>query len=259
MSNQGDNKSLGEVFKTVIDWITVLIGLINTLVGFVNLARGNTGLLTVVLLGVGIGSLLLSCGFVYFKQVTIGRDLGVPTKRYAYPKLARRLALVGLFAIPILIALSYWGWSVYLSRQVIVLVANFQGQPTQLATVSDELRVTQTIKYQLDAATEEFRDVRIQRLGETIDDRDVARVKGKQYKAKLVLWGWYSMRAKYFSIHFEVLRRSSAVSLPIRPNEPFDVAEPQYFEILLRQLPKEMSYVTLLAIRHLQKSEKWAG
>jgi tetratricopeptide (TPR) repeat protein len=264
MSNQDTDQGVGYLFRSVRSGggkIASFISFITTLFGFVQLVRGDLGLLTGILLTIGIGSLLLICGFIYFKKVTIGESVGFPTKRPAYSKTSRRLALAGLFSIPILVILSFAGWQWYQSLppdKIIVLVANFQGP-------EEPYRLTETLITDLQFAIEEYKDVvDIEPLNEVITSQqggsEVARFKGKEHKAAIVLWGGYRVLPAFLDValHFELLPISE--SLYERPSKELKVSELNNleFQITLKyreleeQIVGQSNYATLLTVGLIQ-------
>ncbi len=133
------------------------------------------------------------------------------------------------------------------SDKTIVLVANFSGVEEQ----SND--ITGIIIEQLRSATRGYSDILIQPLGETITVEaggEVARAKGKERRAAIVLWGWYSKRKENIRIsaYFEVLQTPSLLSLR-QENRILllPISELESFGIQFR-LSNEMSYLTLLTV-----------
>ncbi|HEX8775270.1 MAG TPA: tetratricopeptide repeat protein [Pyrinomonadaceae bacterium] len=99
------------------------------------------------------------------------------------------------------------------SEKVVVLVANFESLDNEAYTV------TRLLREQLTASTAVYPDIKIEPLYETItglQGRDVARAKGKERNASIVLWGWITKTRTNVVInaHFEVLRESQTFSFP---------------------------------------------
>jgi tetratricopeptide (TPR) repeat protein len=62
MSNSGESRrSLGQWLQQLGGLITGVTGFVTVLVGFVQLVKGNAGLVTLILLGLGIGLVWLAC------------------------------------------------------------------------------------------------------------------------------------------------------------------------------------------------------
>ena len=232
---------LFDFLKLVGVCIAALIGFVTAVVNFIGVLKGNTRLVTAILLITGIGILWLSFLYMYFEPNIV--------KRPAYPEWSRRLALVGIIAVPILTAAGFAGWKYYQSLpsdKIIILIANFDG-PDQ------DYGVTETIIEQLREATREYSDVRIQALNKAItvqEGSDVARAKGEERKASIVLWGWYRKPREIVkvTVHFQVLQRLRYLPL-LQEKETLiaTAAELESFEIQER-LSGEMIYLTLLTI-----------
>ncbi len=215
------------------------------------LVQGEVEPLTAGLLVVGLGSLLSICLYIFFKKspTDMGGDGMSPVKIHAYGKKTRRFALVGLFAVTILIVLSGGGWHYQQSRLenvVVVLVADFKNLQSQ------NRGVTETIISQLRDATAEYEDVKIKALNEPITEQagsEVARSKGEKHYADIVLWGWYNetkTNAKV-TVNFEILENLRGLSERQQKSLIKPIAELESFK-LQTQVSKEMSYLTLLTL-----------
>lgn len=133
------------------------------------------------------------------------------------------------------------------SRKNIILVANFTGLGGHNAAV------TETIIDQLRDATKEYSDISVKALGDTITPHqgpEIARAKGKEHKAGIILWGWYSQTNESVMInaHFEILQRPSQLVL-CHEKQTFilPLRELESFNIQLR-LSREMTYLALLTL-----------
>jgi len=218
-----------------------------TAVGGLKLIRGELEQLTAILLAIGFVSLLSICLYVWFKQSRIEGSEDTLVKHYSQK--ARRLALVGLFAVALLMVLSGGGWNRWHNlqkHQIVVLVADFKNLQ------SEDRGVEESIIDQLGNALAEYDDVKLQALNEEITAQEgskVARAKGEKHHADIVLWGWYeeSKTNIKVTVKFEVLEKlhylSSVETKPlIQP-----IAKLDNFEIQA-QLSEEMSYLTLFTI-----------
>jgi tetratricopeptide (TPR) repeat protein len=134
-----------------------------------------------------------------------------------------------------------------ISRKTVVTVANFKSLDDQ------NHAVTETILDQLRDSTKEYDDIQIQALGESITAQqgsEVARMKGRQNKAGIILWGWYSTTKEkvIINIHFEILQRPNQMLLrQEKQTLILPLAELESFSIQMR-LSGEMTYLTLLTI-----------
>lgn len=193
----GKEKPQGSSFGQFINQIKVpilgLFSFVSAVVGFVSLAQGKTGLVTAILIILGLVLLWLAC--LYFVRFwrTEGKDgrkdeytdsaklilLTSPTpnnktvkqqqlKRKERRKLLRRLALIGLILLPLLSIGSYGTW-VHVQNlpddDVVILVADFDGPNMQ------NNRVTETIISQLRNATDDYDRVKIVALGQAVTEQ----------------------------------------------------------------------------------------
>ena len=244
MNNEASKNGPGELAKRIAGWIGVAIGFITGVVGFFQLVKDETELVSIILLMVGVALLWGSLFYIRFKKTTIGKALGHPRKVHAYSNRARFGALVGIVAVPLLVVAGFMGWKYYQnlpSDKLIVLVANFDG-PDQ------KYGVTETILSQLRTAVKEYEDVEIQSLDEVITAQagsSVARARGEDRKAGIVLWGWYRVPrdSAFITVHFEVLKSP----IGLARSQKLAVAELENFQIQTR-LSNEMSYLTLLTL-----------
>ncbi|NET57562.1 MAG: tetratricopeptide repeat protein, partial [Symploca sp. SIO2E6] len=220
-----------------------------TAVGGFKLIQGELELLTVILLAVGLVSLLSICLYVFFKQsqTNISGDRVSSVKHYRQQ--TRRLALLGLFAVALLMVLSSAGWYRWHNlqkHQVVVLVADFKNLQ------SENRGVTEDILNQLKEALGKYQDVKVQALHETITSQEgseVARAKGKKHHADIVLWGWYgeSKQKVKVTVKFEVLEKLRYLSSVETNQLTQSIAKLESFEIQT-QLSKETTYLTLFTI-----------
>ncbi|NEP14349.1 MAG: tetratricopeptide repeat protein [Symploca sp. SIO2C1] len=239
-----------------VGWLPTMASSAITAVGGFKLIQGELEPLTVILLAVGFVSLLSICLYVWFKRSRINGSGDTLVKHYS--KKTRRLALLGLFAVALLMVLSGGGWyhhNNFQKHQVVVLVANFR-DPQQ-----DTWGVTEDIISQLEDAlvtrqhkdaSVKYDDVKVQALNETITAQEgieVARAKGAKHHADIVLWGWYKDTNTHVkvTVKFEVLEKlhylpSVRTKQLIQP-----IAQLNSFKIQA-QLPRKTSYLTLFTI-----------
>jgi len=245
-----DKLSWTDLIPRLPGWITGFMAFISAVVGFVKLWRGDTGLVTVVLLVVGLGGGLAACAYGAFSktppQIEGGRGV------WRYPD-ARRWAIAGLILIPLVTVSVLVIWQYRRTQppgKVIVLVARFDGPEPE------KYRVTETILSRLREATEQYEDVEIAALGKVITEEQgsaVARAEGEKRKAAIVIWGWYGVteEAVPLSVHFEVLREPKYMP-EIGPEarglvRTMAVAGLQSFDLQL-ELSGEMTYLTLFTV-----------
>ncbi len=123
-----------------------------------------------------------------------------------YPK-GRYFFLAFTIIITILTAGFWVHFQNVLSKQIIVLVANFDDNE------NNNLHITNDILKQLKSATSKYPDVKIQALDQVINEQkggsEVARFEGEKRKASIVLWGWYSATKPTadVNVYFEILKK----------------------------------------------------
>jgi tetratricopeptide (TPR) repeat protein len=263
MSTDAANKVLEDLRQHVLGWLFALLSLAADSLAVIQWLRDEFGKFTIVLLAIGISSLWLGLFYIYFKkQPETSKLSGDLVKRPIFPSWVRRLALSGIFAVPILAVAGVFGWKYYQSRpsdKIIVLVTDFEGPDPQ------NYRVTETIIEQLREAIKKYTDVQVSALSQTVtahQGSEHARAKGKEHKASIVLWGWYSKTQEkaLVNVHFEIL--TSLYASPLRQERETlitDVAGLESFAIQT-QLSSEMSYLTLLTMGMVRdKAEDWDG
>jgi tetratricopeptide (TPR) repeat protein len=274
-----ESKDLGKWLQQIAGGVTAVTGFIAGLVGFAQLVQGEAGLVTLLLLGLGIGLIWLAC--LYFarfwqpeKQDKAPGGIQPPpttaqeqalARRVRQRKAVRRSARVGLVLVPLLVLAGYFGWQHVQSlpsKEVVILVAEFDGPEGQ------NYRVTETILSQLRDATEEYPDVRVEALEEPVTERmgsAAARELGENRKASIIIWGWYGKTDTDvpISVNFEVLQppedlpefdetASGAV-------QTFAISELNSFQIQTR-LSSEMAYLTLFTLGVARfAAADWAG
>lgn len=201
---ENDTNSLMSLLKRFGIGMMFFIGLVSSLAGIIRSITQDPGLYAIVFLVAGIGFILLSLLILYFRKIIVSSSITNEKRRVpAYPERARRLALIGLLTVPILAFAGVWGWFYFRSLpsdKVIVLVAEFDGPEPK------KYRVTEKILRCLREATEKYDDISIEALNEVIteqDGREIAREKGKNKKASIVLWGWYAATGVQAEISFD--------------------------------------------------------
>ncbi|MGP1383810.1 MAG: tetratricopeptide repeat protein, partial [Thainema sp.] len=235
MGNDHSQPGIKRWLQTIVGRFTAVTGFVAAVVSFVQLWQGNTGLVTPILLAIAIGSLLLAClYYVRFWQPEkndTGLKPEVPSnfapqeKHDEYEKAnrqfeaeqaktarqreqIRRVAWVGLIAVPLLSMAGFTGWYQWQNRpstDVVILVAEFDGVDEQ------NYRVTDTILSNLRDAVEEYPDVKVKALGQPITERegsDIAHEIGEKNKADILIWGWYGKTDDTVAIstNFEVFK-----------------------------------------------------
>ena len=79
-----NNRNWFDSIKKLPGWIMGLIAFVTAVVGFVKLWQGDTGLVTVVLLAIGVGGGTLGCAYLAFKRTPPLVEGGKPGSELAY-------------------------------------------------------------------------------------------------------------------------------------------------------------------------------
>ncbi|MBE7380873.1 MAG: tetratricopeptide repeat protein [Leptolyngbya sp. SIO1E4] len=213
--------------------MTVLLGAIPIVIDFIQRVQGNTDSTTTLWLALGAGLLWVMCGYYarFWNPALNDARLKTPTRflaatpwkrtraqlknreqvqaqREQWRKHIRRYATVGCIVIPLFILAGCSHWLPFQpssNQAVVILVADFDGADEQ----NDD--VTETILSELRDATQDYSDVQIKALNQTITEAegsDVARTLGDKGKADLLIWGWFSKPQEFMSVrvNFEMLQ-----------------------------------------------------
>ena len=222
---------------------TAVFGLIISLVGLIQLALNENGLITNILLAFGLFILWVCCAYIYFPSSRIagfGINLFRPSKLY---KRLRRLALAGMIIIPLLSATAFYVLQLP-PKNIIVLLADFEADSAQ-----KNYRVTKNIFDKLEDALQNSPDVKIQLLNKAITERRDAISEGKSHKATIVIWGDYGATGTtvQLSPHFEVLRPPKYLPKIGQLEQTAAVSELNSFK-LQTSLSNEMVYLSLFTV-----------
>ncbi len=265
-NNNGASNNLIAFLSQIWGGISFVIGVVTCLLGWIQVAQGDLGLFTLILLGVGISALFLACVYyVWFwkpESEDRSRAILIPDSRErvsAQQKKERRrkkarlrlLARLGLFIIPILTVVGIAGWQYYMSlptQDFIILVANFEASESQ-----DEL-VTPVIFQSLEREMTDYGDdVKVEKLGKPLTSIKAAKQEGTLQKAAIVIWGEYQRLDKIvpISVNFEILKPTSEfpqLGESVQGKyQPFAIAELNSFELQTR-LSQEMTYLSLFTL-----------
>lgn len=277
------NASLGTFLTKFSAPIAGIIAFITSLNGFLKLfADKDAGLITILSLVVGILLLFAICLYYArfwkpetddkspsaFAPALTDEQVKAQAKKETGRKRVRRTAVVGLVLVPVLTLAGIGGWQYVQTlptKDIIILVADFEGPDPQ------SYRVTETIRKNLENATEPYPDTKVKLLGKVIKDtpeksgREVAREEGKQRKAAIVIWGWYGKTKDTvpISVNFEILKPPE--NLPELGKEmkgqvrTVAIAELESFKVQTR-LSNQMAYLTLMTLGMSRYAAKdWNG
>ena len=273
--NDNRNGGLVAFFQQVWAGVVGVFSVVSAILGYIKLADGNSGLFTLVLLGVGVAGLFLSCfyyAFVWKPEVNDGKPVesviitpgsNKPVvsqeKKEKRRKRVRWIARLGLLLIPVLV----WGGFKYYQYQAglppkdfKILVANFE------SSESEDYSATQEIFSELEWEMEQYGDdVKVERLDKSLGSIKAAKEAGKQKKAAIIIWGNYpkknwgddlekklNVRIK---INFQILKKSADFpklhqSVQVT-NQILQITELESFN-LQADLSKDMTYLSLFTL-----------
>lgn len=256
MSTDNASKVLSDLRQHFVGWILALISLSADALAVLQWLRDDIGKFTVALLAIGVSSLWLGLFYIHAKKQSEPNILsGEITKRPLFPTWARRLALSGIFALPLFALAGFWGWKYYQSLpsdKTIILVADFEGPDPQ------SYRVTETIVEQLREATKKYPEIKVKALGEIItahQGSERARQIGTEQKASVMLWGWYSKTKEkaLVNTHFEILKSLASLGPVPKANSLIsEIGRLEKFEIQT-ELSRNISTLSLLTVGIFRK------
>ena len=231
-------------YKLVIG--TAVLGFSAGLVGLIQLAFDNAGLITNVLLAFGSLTLWVCCAYIYCPSSRIfgfGVTPRLSPKQY---KRLRRLALAGMITIPILSATGFYVWQLP-PKNIIVLLADIPGRSFQGHDL--EYNFPQNIFNKLEDACQKYSDIKIHLLNQVVTPQMDARKVGEQHKATIFIWGDYTVTETnvQLSLHFEVLRPPKDLPEIGRLEQIAPVSELNSFK-LQGDLSSEIAYLSLFTV-----------
>jgi len=253
-------KQLDKTMENLKEWITKtwapiagLLGAITLIVQFTQLWRGDQETVTKVIWVAGAILFVISLYYAGYSKklspIILTNLYGEPLTRNVYrygkfSRIARTLFFLSILGIPIL-----WGISIHhnniLDKKVVVLIANLDGPDPK------NYRVTEQLLSQLSDSLSGYDDTVIIALGETITEQEgskKAQDLGKNYRADLVIWGWYGVTESDVLLTIHVENLSKLNYLPLMPSNSYDMQMPAYeiksFEIQQR-LSSQMTALTL--------------
>ncbi len=275
------NNGLIAFLQQVWAGIAGIFGVVSAVLGYIKLADGNLGLFTLVLLGVGVAGLFLSCfyyAFVWKPEINDGnpvesviitpgsnKPVASQGNKEKHRKRVRWIASLGLLLIPVLV----WGGFKYYQYQASlppkdfkILVANFESSD------SEDHRVTQEIFRNLEREMEQYGDaVKVERIDKSLGSIKAAKTAGKQKKAAIVIWGDYQVMEETvpISVNFEILKETTdyfELGESVQgKTQPAQLSELTSFN-LQTNLSQEMTYLSLFTLgmyRYLDDDWKQAA
>ncbi|MEL7407967.1 MAG: tetratricopeptide repeat protein [Cyanobacteria bacterium J06558_2] len=266
--NGNSSGGLVAFFQRVWAGVVGVFGVVSAILGYIELAEGNLGLLPLVLLGVGVAGLFLSCfyyAFIWKPELGDGQSAGsliiTPPgsnqpvlsqgKKEKHRKRIRWIARFGLLIVPLLV---WGGYKVYQYQVNLpptdfkILVANFEGSDAK------NHRVTQEIFRNLEREMEPYGDeVKVKRLNKSLGSIKEAKNAGKSQKAAIVIWGDYQVMDDIvpISVNFEILKDTTnfpKLGESVKgKTQPAQLSELTSFN-LQTNLSQEMTYLSLFTL-----------
>jgi tetratricopeptide (TPR) repeat protein len=252
-----------DLIQKIPGWIMGLIAFVSAVVGFIKLWQGDTGLMTAVLLVVGVGGGLLGCAYLVLKRTPPQVEGGKGTWKYHR---WRPLALAGLIVIPLLTAAvlgRWWYAETHRPDQVVVLVANFYQEGTEedpygltgilLGRLQGDLaeeRIASVTAIQQPITAQQGSD-RAHQIGRqhlymlTLGDRAI----GQKRQTAIVIWGWYAVTEEkaWVDAHFEVVRPPGGLPEIHLDRQVATLAELEHFDFQV-SLSRDMACLTTFTV-----------
>lgn len=191
------------------------VGFITSIFSFIQLFLGNRKALIIFFIGLGAIIWLIILGRLAYigfskKEKKSGRRHSRVYK-FNDHQLARQWLLI-LLSVTLLSLAGVVGFTRYkdqeLRSKTIILLTNFQGPNPESYLVNEKLYK------ELKESLTKYSDVLIQTTSDSISETEnspIARKLGEQYRADLVLWGYYGVTSSnvLITIHFENMNSSS--------------------------------------------------
>ncbi len=239
-----DDNHLPKPLAIVIGITTSTIAFITAIVGFILLWKGNTEIVSTVVLAVGIIGLWGSFFYIRFTKKNTGRKKA----SLIFSKKMRSFALFGIYIIPILV-LTGVGINKYeIARQeneVVILIANFDGPDSQ------KYGVTQFLVEKIDEGISNINKAHTRTLSETITATQgithATRV-GRDEKADIIVWGWYVVTESGINVtyHIEILNFDNGLGVISPKDVKINVSAPiekvNTFDFQSNQLPDNIVF-----------------
>ena len=208
----------------------------------------------------GVGAVLSVYSWYYFFRIRTGKTFSNIANREmpAHSLAKRKWALGGMIAIPAIVALYpvfwYWFWPrryVYFPRkEFVIAVADFEGPD------ENKYAVTELLRNKLDEIASHYPQILVESLASRVSSKqgsEVARKRGTEQGAAMVIWGWYKVNSKkaLVSAHVETLQAYQEAAFRWKgegsETRPVDVAALDSFDVQIRQA-EDMAYLASLAI-----------
>jgi tetratricopeptide (TPR) repeat protein len=190
-----------------------IIGAITELSQFVELWRGARDTITWSTATVGLLLVIVAAGYVSFSKVESSIVRAHTSRRFLprFPKLyiPARLSLVVILISALFAGFILRKQDLALQDKLVILVTNFDGPDTQT------YRVTDIVLENLKNIVNQYDDTVVVSINKSFTENDssesVQKI-GKQYRADLVIWGWYGVSDTdvILTVHVENLAKTSS-------------------------------------------------
>lgn len=265
-----DDTPLPKPIAVITGVITSTIAFITAIVGFILLWRGNTEIVSTVVIAVGIIGLWASLFYIRFSRKAAKKLEPTPSHRkrqrkpgFAFSQKMRYLALIGIYALPIT-AVSGIGFYYYSenkpSNEIVVLVADFDGPDPK------KYGVTQFLAEEInDGIIGTFNDVKTTMLNETITASegykraiDLAKI----HNAEMIVWGWYVASDNGISVTYHITSMNfntgfgSTIPIDSKVNLIAPIEQVHTFDFQSNQLTDNITYEILHSLfRSFQRKQ----
>lgn len=208
-----DDEHLPKPIAVVVSITTSIITLITAIVGLILLWRGNSKIVSTVVVSISFLGLWGSLFYIKFARKTTRKTPihSEPGQRkrnkkpgYLFSAKIRRVALMGIIITPVLGLLGGGIYYIQVNRppkDVVVLIFEFEGPEPQ------KYGVTQFFDEKISQITKGLNYVEVKTTKDIISASDgylVANRLGEANKANLVVWGWYVATNDGISVTYHI-------------------------------------------------------
>lgn len=229
--------------KVIANGISKVIGI--GIMGLIAVGAAGFFFYDIALPWICLGILWLIALYVLFARVQSSLVTGDDKPRIKkFSRKVRRVARIAAIALPIVcIAFAaYIYYSAVPPKPFIIVVADFDSLDGK------NYGITENLLQKLRESTQQFPDIEIQGLNETIGAKTTsqsAQQKGKEHTAALLLWGWnLNYQA---TVHFEVLNKPSLLHLRSGSESVPGLTMNDHFEIQTK-VANDMNHLVLLTV-----------
>ena len=259
-----NSSSFTKLLKKIWGPVFALIGIVTTVVQFIQLWQGDQQTVTWVTAVIGFIILVFFLIWIGFSQREKADRLLVLSQKQVFQPLYPRLYMFARFCLIVVSILavisSFLLYNQIKSEEakVVVVLTNFDGPEP------DNYRVTETIWENLYSALKNYNNVSLILDNTSIKTFPDAQIIGNKHNATIVIWGWYAITAEKaeVDVHFDLLKHPDLLPTEF-VNQPaiktFTITSFENFSYQ-DQLSSEMTFMSLMTVGLVRySSQDWDG